>query len=518
MGMKNFYQDGPRLTNTYRADETLQKFLKKVLPVEAQNKALPHLEHLGERAVTDMLEWANEAESQPPQHIPFDPWGRRIDEIKTSNGWKQLEKVAAEEGIVATAYERKFGAFSRVYQMALLYLYSPSSAICSCPLAMTDGAARALELYAPSEIKDRALPHLLSRDSKNFWTAGQWMTERTGGSDVSGTSTDAHAYSGTSSFGATHALHGTKWFTSATTSQMALTLARPDGAPAGSRGLSLFYLELRNKEGKLNDIQIHRLKDKLGTKALPTAELSLQGTPARIIGGEGEGVKRIASVLNITRIYNSTCALGHMRRALDLATDYSKKRKAFGKFLIDHPLHRVTLQSLENDFRHSFAFCMFVAHLLGKEEVGEASASEKILLRTLTPIVKLYTAKKAIQISSEVVEMFGGAGYIEDTGLPRLLRDAQVFSIWEGTTNVLSLDMLRAFEKEQALPILLEYFKNCSAMKASHPVFTEKWNVLQKTLAQLSKGAPEEWEINARSLAFMVGDLMGENLLHEYSL
>ncbi len=511
--MKNFYQEGPRLSNTYRSDSILQKYLKKILPADAQKKALPHLDHLGERAVTDMLSWANEAESQPPVHVPFDPWGRRIDEIKTSNGWKQLEKVAAEEGIVATAYDREFGSYSRVYQMALLYLYSPSSAIFSCPLAMTDGGARAIELYGTPDLKERALPHLLSRDPKQFWTAGQWMTERTGGSDVSGTSTDALPFNETSPFAATHALHGTKWFTSATTSQMALTLARPQGAAAGSRGLSLFYLELRNNQNELNNIQIHRLKDKLGTKALPTAELSLQGTPARMIGGEGEGVKRIASVLNITRIYNSICALGHMRRALDLATDYSYKRKAFGKVLMEHPLHKITLQNLEDDFRRCFVFCFHVAHLLGQEEVGEISASNKVLLRSLTPILKLYTAKKAIQISSEVVEMFGGAGYVEDTGLPRLLRDAQVFAIWEGTTNVLSLDMLRAFEREQALPVLMEYFRQCQALKEGSPAFIEKWTALQKLLGSLSKASPEEWETHARTLAFLVGDTLSESLL-----
>lgn len=516
--MKNFYQEGPSLTNTYRSDETLQKFLKKNLPPEVQKEALPHLDHLGERAATDMLPWAQEAETQPPQHIPFDPWGRRIDEIKTCEGWKQLDRVAAEEGIVATAYERKFGAFSRIYQMALLYLYSPSSAIYSCPLAMTDGAARALELYAGQELKERALPHLITRDPSHFWTAGQWMTERSGGSDVSGTATEGHRFSGNSPFAATHSLHGVKWFTSATTSQIALTLARPEGASAGSRGLSLFYLELRNSQGQLNNIQIHRLKDKLGTKALPTAELSLLGTPARIIGGDGDGIKKIASVLNITRIYNSICATGHMRRALDLATDYSRKRTAFGKTLLEHPLHQETLRSLEEDYRRSLVFCFFVARLLGQEEVGEISASERVLLRTLTPILKLYTGKKAVEISSEVVEIFGGAGYVEDTGVPRLLRDGQVFSIWEGTTNVLSLDMLRAFEKEQALPILLEYFRNCAAMRESSVGFVEKWTTLQKMMSQLAKGAPEEWERHARRLAFLVADLITENLLYENSL
>lgn len=516
--MKNFYQEGPRLTNTYRSDETLQKFLSKFLPAEVQKEALPHLDHLGEKASSDMLHWAEDAETNIPRHIPFSPWGKRIDHIKTAHGWQQLEKMAAEEAIVATAYKRTHGAFSRVYQMALLYLYSPSSAIFSCPLAMTDGAARALELYGSDDLKKRALPHLLSTDPKTFWTAGQWMTERTGGSDVSGTATDAQKFSGPSEFGATHELHGTKWFTSATTSQMALTLARPEGATAGSKGLSLFYLELRNREGELNNIEIHRLKDKLGTKALPTAELSLIGTPARVIGNEGDGIKKIASVLNVTRIYNSICATGHMRRALDLATSYAKKRKAFGKILIEHPLHKETLRQLEEDFRRSFVFCMFVAHLQGQDEVGEISASRRILLRTLTPILKLYTGKKAIKISSEVVESFGGAGYIEDTGIPRLLRDAQVFSIWEGTTNVLSLDMLRAFEKEQALPVLLEYLNNCPAMKNSVATFVERFNSLQNLLAHLKNAAPEEWEAQARRLAFLVADAVTEALLHEYSI
>lgn len=516
--MKNFYQTGPSITNSYRSDEVLKTFLKKNLPGDCQTVALPHLDHLGERAATDMLAHAQEAEAQLPVHIPFDPWGRRIDEIKVSSGWKHLEKIAAEEGIVATAYERRFGAFSRIYQMALLYLYSPSSAIFSCPLAMTDGAARALELYAPPELKQRAMPHLLSKDPGQFWTAGQWMTERTGGSDVSGTSTEALPFTEQSPFGATHALHGTKWFTSATTSQMALTLARPQGADANSRGLSLFYLELRDGENKLNNIQIHRLKDKLGTKALPTAELSLQGTPARLIGAEGDGIKKIASVLNITRIYNSICAVGHARRALDLAQDYSRKRKAFGKLLIDHPLHKETLRWLEEDFRKCFHFAFHVAYLLGKEEVGEISAKERALLRTLTPVLKLYTAKKTISISSEVVEMFGGAGYVEDTGLPRLLRDAQVFSIWEGTTNVLSLDMLRAFEKEQSLPLLVDFLKSSAAFKSKRPLFMQSWIPFEKLLIDFQNGDSEYMETHARQAAMLTGDLMGAALLPEQGL
>lgn len=502
--MKNFFQDGPRLSNTFESDPLLKNFIQSFIPKEIQKSVTDHLQHLGALASQDMLKWAHDTESHPPIHRPYDPWGRRIDEIDTSAGWKSLERLAAQEGIVATAYDRSHGAFSRVYQMALLYLYSPSSAIFSCPLAMTDGAARAIELYGSDALKARALPHLLSRDPQKFWTAGQWMTERTGGSDVSGTSTVAQKFSGDSLFAADHALTGTKWFTSATTSQMALTLARPEGALEGSKGLALYYLELRNSHNQLNNIEIHRLKDKLGTRALPTAELSLQQTPALQLGEAGEGVRRIASVLNITRIYNSICALGHMRRCLDLIQDYSRRRKAFGKLLKDHPLHAQTLENLETTFQNSFYFSMFVAHLLGSEEVGEISSSQRVLLRVLTPILKLYTAKKCIHIASEVVEMFGGAGYIEDTGIPRLLRDAQVFAIWEGTTNVLSLDMLRAFEKEQALPVLSEIFAKSPAQ--ANPQFIKALEELNFVLA--ASKSPLDLEVNARRLAFLVGDLI----------
>ncbi len=454
--VNQFFQDAPSLANTFTSDQALQKLIKNRIPTEYQTHIQTHLEKVGEMAVGSWLEWSRYAETHKPELISFDPWGRRIDHIETSPAWKNLEMAAATEGIVATAFERKYAQYSRLYQTMLLYLFHPSSAFFSCPLAMTDGAARAIELYGDEYLKSHALKRLTSRDPKNFWTSGQWMTERTGGSDVSGTSTVAQKTSEENIY----ELHGTKWFTSATTSQMALTLACIESDPEGSRGLSLFYLELRDENGLLNDIEVHRLKNKLGTDALPTAELSLKGTRARLIGKPCEGVKRIASVLNITRIYNSVCALGHMRRALDLAQNYSLKRKAFGALLAHHPLHQQTLCELEAEFIKCFKFTFYVAELLGKEECGLASDIEKKLLRILTPLVKLYTGKKCMSLVSEVIEIFGGAGYVEDTGLPRLLRDAQVFSIWEGTTNVLTLDFFRVCEKEQGLEVLIEHLKS----------------------------------------------------------
>jgi hypothetical protein len=189
----------------------------------------------------------------------------------------------------------------------------------------------------------------------------------------------------------------------------------------------------------------------LGTHALPTAELTLDGTPARLVGGAGEGVRKIATLFNITRVYNTVAAVAGMRRAIALASDYARRRHAFGKPLIEHPLHVETLADMQLELRAAFLLAFRVVELLGREECGEATESELRLLRLLIPVAKLYTAKRAISIASETLEAFGGAGYVEDTGLPRLLRDAQVLSIWEGTTNVLSLDSLRAVERSDAL-------------------------------------------------------------------
>jgi hypothetical protein len=230
-----------------------------------------------------------------------------------------------------------------------------------------------------------------------------------------------------------------------------MTLARIEGAPAVSRGLSVFLIELRDRDGMLRNIRIERLKDKLGTRALPTAELTLEGTPALLVGGAGDGVRKIATLFNVTRVYNAVAAVAGMRRAIALAGDYARRRRAFGKPLIEHPLHVETLADMQLELHAGLFLAFRVVELLGRDESGDATESESRLLRFLIPVAKLYTAKQAIAVASEALEAFGGAGYLEDTGLPRLLRDAQVLSIWEGTTNILSLDALRAMERSDVL-------------------------------------------------------------------
>lgn len=453
----NFFQDQPRLGNQFLEDSILHGYLKRHLPPLVLEEVSQDLERFGQRLVDEIDFLGRECELNPPYLQHYDAWGRRVDRIITCPAWQRMKVVSAEEGLVAEAYDRKYSSWSRLIQIVKLYLYSPSSGLFGCPLAMTDGAAKVIEsLGMPDALQD-AFRHLTSRDPKTFWTSGQWMTERKGGSDVgNGTETVAHAQADGS-----HKLYGYKWFTSATDSDMTLTLGRVVDAQGhvmpGTKGLSLFYLELRDAEGQLNGIEVQRLKDKLGTRQLPTAELLLDGVKALRISPEGRGVASIANMLTITRIHNAVLAAAGMRRVINLAREYASKRFVFGSFIKDHPLHMQTMARMEVQARGAFLLLMEVARLLGLEETNMATEQDQHLLRLLTPITKLYTGKQAISIISEGLECFGGQGYMEDTGLPAMLRDAQVLTIWEGTTNILSLDVLRSVIKSQG-EVLSAYF------------------------------------------------------------
>ncbi len=433
-----FFQTAPSLGNQYRDDRVLRSHLTRALPPDMLRAIESNLDAMGELSGDRLFKMQIEDRLNEPKLIQWDAWGHRVDRIEVSPLWREAAIIAAEQGVVATAYERRHGALSRVHQMALLHLFNPSTDVYSCPLAMTDGAAKTLLSHKNQALIDRAIPHLTSRDPNQMWTSGQWMTERTGGSDVGISETVARQTP------EGWRLFGTKWFTSATTSQMALTLGRPEGNAEGGRGLALFYLERYAPDGSNNGIFVNRLKDKLGTRKVPTAELTLDGTLAVPVLGLDGGIRNISPMLNITRTWNAVCAVSGMRRAIALARDYARRRVQFGAALSDKPLHTDTLAGLQAEYEAAFQLVFRAVALLGREEAGELSGHETELLRVITPIAKLLTGKQAVEIASEACEAFGGAGYIEDTGIPLVLRDAQVLPIWEGTTNVLSLDVLRA--------------------------------------------------------------------------
>jgi acyl-CoA dehydrogenase len=434
-----FFQNPPQLGNQYDDDPLLREYLARTLPADMLAAVEGELRELGALSGGHFHRLQLEDAGNEPRHVPWDAWGHRVDRIEVSPLWRQAQVLSAERGLVAAAYEGKHGAFARVYQFALNYLIAPSIDVYSCPLAMTDGAARTLLESGNRELIERAVPRLTSRDPAVMWTSGQWMTERTGGSDVGLSETVARPD------GNGWRLYGTKWFSSATTAEMALTLARPEGSSAGGRGLALFYVELRDAQGRLRGITVNRLKDKLGTRKVPTAELTLDGTPATLVTPEAhQGVRAIAPMLNITRTWNTIIATSLMRRGVALAKDYARRREAFGAALAQKPLHVDTLAGMQAEAEGAVLLGFRAAELLGRIESGTASERHVVLARVLIPIAKLTTGKQAVAVASETLEAFGGAGYVEDTGLPRLLADAQVLPIWEGTTNVLSLDTLRA--------------------------------------------------------------------------
>jgi acyl-CoA dehydrogenase len=510
-----FVQESPRLANTYASDELLKSYLQWKLGADLLASMERELLELGELAAGKLFELQRADRCNEPTLTQWDAWGNRIDRIEVTPLWREAEQLAVRLGLIATPYERKEGPWSRTRQFALVYLFHPVTDVYSCPLAMTDGATRTLLESHNSRLIDRAVPHLTSRDPAEFWTSGQWMTESTGGSDVGLTQTTARQDAS-----GVWRLHGKKWFTSAANSQMALTLARPEGNRPGGSGLALFYLETRRPDRSLNGIRIERIKDKLGTRKVPTAELSLEGTVAELVAGITDGTRAIEPMLKITRTWNSVCAVASMRHALALARDYADRRRAFGATLAEQPLHRETLAELEAEAAGAFLLTFFVVELLGRDEAGLVDEDERALLRLLTPIAKLATGKQAVHVVSEALEAFGGAGYIEDTGIPVLLRDTQVLPIWEGTTNVLSLDALLRADAARGLAALQRRIQRATS-GAADGVFRTSAEIASAAVDHASHWLSSTHErtalqAGARRFAMTLGRAMELALLVEY--
>jgi len=482
--MSGFLQAPPILEDTWASDRALRESVRFHLGDELYEAAAPELAQMGRLAADpSTLALSAQAESQPPRLVPYSAWGERVDDIRVSPAYTELGRIGIEAGVTALPYEdTAYGEYARVVWAALLHLWGPSSALYSCPVAMTDGAARTLLLHG--DLDDIAVVgRLTTRDPEHAWTSGQWMTETAGGSDVSRTGTVARRDEN----GTWH-LHGTKWFTSSTTSEMALTLARPEGAPEGSKGLALFRIHRRLEDGARNAILVRRLKDKLGTRALPTAELELEGAIAFPVGDplDGGGVRRISTMLNITRIHNSLGATGAIARGLGWARAYAKVREVFGSSLAKLPAHRATLADMAVDHAASLTLTVRCSELMGRVEQGSASPDEIDLLRGLTPLTKLTTGRWSIAAVTEAMEAIGGVGYCEDSTIPTLVRNTHVIPIWEGTTNVLALDFLRASARSGASTALVEDASDALG-RADHPALASPVAATRAALTELEE-------------------------------
>jgi len=431
--------------NTYLADPALRSLLRAWLRPATLAWAEPQLEEMGRLAAGELPIWGEECERHPAYLRPIDPWGERVDEVVYPDAWRRLAAAAARFGLAGMPYEKGAlelaGPEVRVVHTALCYLFEPGTATYMCPVSMTDAAARVLSDFGPERLRSEILPHLVSRDPDQAWTSGQWMTEQQGGSDVGANAVEARREDGA------WRLYGRKYFCSNVGGEVVLALARPQGAGAGTRGLGLFLVPRLLPGGGRNHYRVDRLKDKLGTRAMATGEVTLEGALAEQVGELERGFAQMTPMLNITRLHNAIASSAALRRGLMLARGYAAQRMAFGRPLEQQPLQRQVLLQLALQAESSLLMTMRLAALMGRVECGVASEEERLLFRVGTSLTKLYTARQAVAGASEAIEAFGGAGYMEDTGIARLLRDAQVLPIWEGTTNVLSLDTLRVLAK-----------------------------------------------------------------------
>lgn len=501
-----FLQNSPQLAHPYRSDRLLLGLLDRALPADRRAALDVDLDALGDYA---QMAWRRVCTTtrREPILTRWDAWGQRIDRIELTAAWQEGAAMTTRHAVLASGHADSEHA--RLEEFARVYLYHLASEFYTCPLAMTDGAVTALKASGNMTLIERALPHFLSRDAATFWLSGQWMTENIGGSDVGDTETIARQ-----DIDGQWRLYGRKWFSSAVIGEAALALARPEGAAEGTAALALFYVETMDGDRRKPELVIDRLKDKLGTRELPTAEIHLEGLPAWPLGELAHGVRQVAPMLNVTRTWNAVCAVASMARAISLARDYASRRRAFGRPLTEQPLHAQTLADMQAEFEAAFALTFEVAHLLGKVENNAAAPHEVAALRLLTPLAKLWTGKLAVELCSEALECFGGAGYIEDTGLPQLLRDAQVYAIWEGTTNVLSLDSLRALagDNPEALrTACANWLQGNEDMRAASAIR----QTLDAAMRWLDRHATERGtlEAGARGLAFTLARCAAAALL-----
>jgi len=299
---------------------------------------------------------------------------------------------------------------------------------------VTDTSIHLIRRFASRELKDVLLPRMLSSDPATLWKGTQFMTEKAGGSDVGAIETRARREDGV------WRLYGEKWFCSHTDADIALILARPEGALAGTRGLALFAMPRRLEDGTRNAYRIVRLKDKLGTRSMASGEIRLDGAFAWLLGRPDQGLKQMMEQVNLSRLSHGVRAAAMMRRCVNEALAAARGRTAFGRAVIDFPLMRRQLMKLIVPAEQALSMWACAADAMGRAASGSASAEPEV--RILTPLLKLRACRDNIAVATGAMEARGGNGYIEDWVSPRLIRDAQVGLLWEGTSNINALDVI----------------------------------------------------------------------------
>lgn len=507
------------LDNQYGDDRVLRRYLERVLPSTVRTDIEPDLRELGAFTGGELYDLQLSDRANEPTLTRYGPQGERIDHIELTEVWRRGMRAASKHGVIGAAYEREHGRYSRIDQFARAYLLAPGIDMLGFLLATTDGAARTLINLGSDDLRRDVVPHLVSRNPDAFWTSGQWRTEKTGGTDLSQIETTARREEDGS-----WRLHGHKWFTTSTAANMAIVLARAEQA-TGDEALTLFHVPIREQADvpPNEGIRVNRMKDKLGARKLPVSEVELDGARARPVAEIGQGTKALGPMVRLARTWNAVMATGLMRRGLALARDFSRNREAFGTPILEKPLHYDTMASLQATFEGAFHLTFRLVELIGKQEAGTISEHERHLLYALAPIAKLTTARQATSVLGEVMEAFGGGGYVEDTGIPMMLRDAYALPLWEGTTNVMALTTLQKLRREGRFEALKTELVRCAdAVEAPalvHAVGTAQnafRNAMQWLAEALDEGQ-ETMEAGARRFALTLGHVFELALLARHA-
>jgi alkylation response protein AidB-like acyl-CoA dehydrogenase len=488
--------------NLFLADPYAAALSRRYLPPALHAHLLPHLERLGELAGGAMDELASTADRNPPTLSVRNRAGTDESRIDKHPAYVELERLAYSEfGLAALSHRGGVLGWPEpmpaAAKYALSHLFVQAEFGLCCPVSMTDSLARTLRKFGDPELVARVLPQVTSQDFDTLRQGAMFMTEQGAGSDVSATETTAEPQDD-----GTWRLYGDKWFCSNPDAGYAMVLARSE-PQAGLKGVSLFLLPRDLPGGGHNAYRILRLKDKLGTRSMASGEIRLEGAVAWLVGERGRGFKQMADMINNSRLSNGMRAAGLMRRAVTEAVYFSQHRRAFGKRLIDMPLMQRQLVKMTVWAEQARSVMFQTARALADADQG---GGDPALARILTPLIKFRACRDARKVTGDAMEVRGGCGYIEEWTEPRLVRDAHLGSIWEGTSNIVALDVLRAITKENSLPALRSHVDRLLAEGAPRPPpqATLQARALEQTYALAEHAARDNRAELARQAASLL--------------
>ncbi|QCC52369.1 acyl-CoA dehydrogenase family protein [Halapricum salinum] len=513
--------EAARECNYWRLDRSLRFAAERTYSDADFEWARGRLDEWGEIVGTTIADNADVIDRHGPQLHTYDRHGDRANDVEYHPKQFENERLAYEHGIVADSFRpppdrnERLGLTHHLLMNGLLSYADPGFA---CPVAMTGGVALVLDRFDDGDL-DSYFHGLTARDYENVIEGAMFLTEKQGGSDVGANETVAEQADD-----GTYRLSGEKWFCSNIDAQGTLALARRPDAPKGTSGLSLFLVPHTLDDDSLNDQTYRRLKDKLGTISVPTGEVVFEGATGYLVGEPERGFKYMTEMLNLERLHNAFASIGIVGRCLLESKIHAANREAFGETIDQYPLMRRDLIEMAVDHEAAIAFVFAAAGALDDRRAAPDGSDEQRrayqLVRLLTPIAKYRTARQAVETASYACEVLGGNGYVEGFVTERMLRDAQVLPIWEGTSNILSLDVLRALDREDAHEALLPHVRTRlneierEALLPTAGTVESAFADLQTALAHLATAERREAQYEAKRLADLVFDVVaGTHLL-----